>query len=206
MGSGSTTTALQPLILHLGPALQQMSDHEFFELCQLNPDWRLERTSEGDLIIMPPTGGWTGMRNFTLIGVFSRWVEMDGTGIGFDSSTGFVLPNGARRSPDLAWVKRSRWEALSEEEKEEFLPLCPDFVVELRSRSDDVGTLQAKMLEYIANGTQLGWLIDPYEQKVYIYRPHIEVRCLENPTTITGDPVLPGFTLELRRLWGERGN
>jgi Uma2 family endonuclease len=202
MGSGSTTTALQPLILHLGPVLQQMSDHEFFELCQLNPDWRLERTSEGDLIIMPPTGGWTGMRNFTLIGVFSRWVEMDGTGIGFDSSTGFVLPNGARRSPDLAWVKRSRWEALSEEEKEEFLPLCPDFVVELRSRSDAVGTLQAKMQEYIANGAQLGWLIDPYEQKVYIYRPHTEVRCLENPTTIAGDPVLPGFTLELRRLWG----
>jgi Uma2 family endonuclease len=194
-------TETQPLILHFGPALQRMSDHEFFELCRLNSDWRLERTSAGDLIIMPPTGGWTGHRNFTLIGLFSRWVEEDGRGIGFDSSTGFTLPNGARRSPDLAWVRRVRWEALSLEEQEEFPPLCPDFVVELRSRSDDLATLQAKMQEYIANGAQLGWLIDPRAKKVYIYRPSADVQCLEDPVTVSGEPVLPGFTLDVRRLW-----
>jgi Uma2 family endonuclease len=195
------TTESEPLVLHLGPVLQNMSDHEFFEFCQLNPDWRIERTSAGDLIIMPPTGGWTGMRNFTLIGLFSQWAEADGTGIGFDSSTGFALSNGAKRSPDVAWIKRSRWDTLSEDEKEEFVPLCPDFVVELRSRSDDVGALQAKMQEYIANGAELGWLIDPYEKKVYVYRPHADAECLDNPTTISGEPVLPGFTLDRQRLW-----
>jgi Uma2 family endonuclease len=201
MGTGAVVTASQPLVLHLGPVLQKMSNHEFFILCQLNPDWRLERTSTGDLIIMPPTGGWTGARNFTLIGLFSRWVEADGTGLGFGSSTGFTLPNGAKRSPDLAWVQRVRWEALAKEEQEEFPPLCPDFVVELRSRSDNLATLQAKMQEYMANGAQLGWLIDPQEKKIYVYRPHVEVSCVENPLTISGDPELPGFTLDVQRLW-----
>jgi Uma2 family endonuclease len=194
-------TESQPLILHFGPILAKMTDHEFFVFCQLNPEWHMECTSTGDLIIMPPTGGWTGTRNFTLLGIFSRWVEADGTGLGFDSSTGFVLPNGAKRSPDLAWVTRARWEALTAEEKEEFPPLCPDFVVELRSRSDDLATLQAKMQEYMANGAQLGWLIDPQEKKVYIYRPNAEVDCLENPMTISGEPLLSGFTLNLQQLW-----
>ena len=157
MSPAAIVTESQPLILHLGFLLQKMSDHEFFAFCQLHPEWRMERTSEGDLVIMPPTGGWTGTRNFTLIGLFSRWVEADGTGLGFDSSTGFTLPNGAKRSPDLAWVTRSRWEALTAEEQEEFPPLCPDFVVELRSRSDDLATLQAKMQEYMADGAQLGF-------------------------------------------------
>ena len=148
MSPAAIVTASQPLILHIGPILQKMSDHEFFAFCQSNPEWRLERTREGDLIVMPPTGGWTGTRNFILIGLFSQWVEADGTGLGFDSSTGFTLPNGAKRSPDVAWVKRSRWEALTAEEQEEFPPLCPDFVVELRSRSDDLGALQTKMQEY----------------------------------------------------------
>lgn len=199
---GAIVTESQPLILHLGPVLQKISDREFFEFCQLNPNWRIERTSAGDLVIIPPTGGWTGRRNFTLIGLFSRWVETDGTGIGFDSSTGFTLPNGAKRSPDLAWVKRARWEALSEADKEAFPPLCPDFVVELRSRSNDLTTLQAKMEEYIANGAQLGWLIDPQAQTVYVYHPHAEVCCLEHPRTVSGDPVLPGFILDVQRLWG----
>jgi Uma2 family endonuclease len=201
MSPAAMVTESQPLILHLGSLLQKMSDHEFFAFCQLNPEWRMERTSAGDLVIMPPTGGWTGTRNFTLIGLFSRWVEADGTGLGFDSSTGFTLPNGAKRSPDLAWVTRARWEALTAEEQEEFPPLCPDFVVELRSRSDDLATLQAKMQEYIANGAQLGWLIDPQEKKVYIYRPHDAVCCLENPMTVSGEPLLPGFTCNVQRLW-----
>ena len=201
MNVESLSSPPQPIILHFGPVLQKVNDHDFFEFCQLNPEWRIERTSEGDVVIMAPTGGWTGSRNFTLIGLFSRWVEEDGTGIGFDSSTGFTLPNGAKRSPDLAWVKRERWESLTEQEREEFPPLCPDFVVELRSRSDALTSLQKKMEEYIENGAQLGWLIDPQERKVYIYRPQTEEQCLENPRTISGEPLLSGFILEVQRLW-----
>ncbi len=201
MSTEPILTETQPLILHFGSIMQKINDHDFFEFCQLNPNWRIERTSKGDLIIMPPTGGRTGKRNFTLNVLFGPWIEAEGTGIGFDSSTGFTLPNGAKRSPDLAWVKRSRWEALTEEEQEKFPPLCPDFVVELRSRSDALGTLQAKMQEYIANGAQLGWLIDPDEKKIYIYQPDAEVYCLENPETVSGDPALPGFVLDIQRLW-----
>jgi Uma2 family endonuclease len=201
MSPAAIVSESQPLILHLGPILQKMSDHEFFVFCQLNPEWRLERTKEGDLVVMPLTGGWTGTRNFTLIGLFSQWVEADGTGLGFDSSTGFTLPNGAKRSPYVAWVRRSRWETLTVEEQEEFPPLCSDFVVELRSRSDDLATLQTKMQEYVANGAQLGWLIDPHEKKISIYRPHAEVCCIENPLMISGEPLLAGFTLNIQRLW-----
>lgn len=192
---------MPPLVLYANPTLRQMSDEDFFELCQLNPDWRIEQTSEGDLIIMPPTGGETGKRNFTLTGRFYDWVEKDGTGVGFDSSTAFRLPNGAKRSPDLAWITRQRWEGLTAAERQVFPPLCPDFVVELRSPSDALATLQAKMAEYIANGARLGWLIDPLERRIYAYRPQTEVECLENPATISGDPVLPGFTLALQPIW-----
>jgi Uma2 family endonuclease len=178
-----------------------MNDHEFFAFCQLNQDLRLERTSDGDLIIMPPTGGVTGKRNFMLIALFGRWVEKDGTGVGFDSSTGFILPNGAKRSPDLAWIKKSRWEMLTEEEREEFPPLCPDFVVEVRSRSDALDALQSKMEEYLENGAQLGWLIDPEERNVYVYLRGQKVRILANPETVSGEPVLPGFLLTLERIW-----
>jgi Uma2 family endonuclease len=196
-------TETQPLILRFSPTLQKMSDQEFFEFCQLNPDWRIEQTSEGDLIIMPPTDGETGRRNFNIIGLFSNWVEKDGTGIGFDSSTGFILPNGAKRSPGLAWVKRARWEALTAGEREVFPPLCPDFVVELRSRSDNLALLQAKMEECLANGALLGWLIDPTEKKVYVYQPETQVQTLDNPKTISGDPVLLGFVLTLQQIWGQ---
>ncbi len=194
-------TATQPLVLHFGAVMQRMSDAEFFEFCQLNPELRIELTSDGDLIIMPPTGGTTGKRNLTLAIMFGRWLEQDGTGVGFDSSTGFTLPNGAKRSPDLAWVKRTRWETLTPDEQAAFPPLCPDFVVELRSRTDSIKTLHAKMREYIANGTQLGWLIDAEEKRVYIYRPDADVVSLDDPQTLAGDPVLPGFVLEVSRLW-----
>ena len=200
----ATTTTLaepQPVILHFGPLLQKLTDREFFEFCQLNRDLRIERTSQGDLVIMPPTGGDTGRISFTLTALFWIWVQEDGTGIGFDSSTGFSLPSGAKRSPDLAWVKRPRWEALTQDEREEFPPLCPDFVVELRSRSDSPGDLQAKMQEYVANGAQLGWLIDAIEKKVYVYRPETQLTCLDSPKTISGDPVLHGFQLDLEKLW-----
>jgi Uma2 family endonuclease len=128
-------------------------------------------------------------------------VDAEGTGVGFDSSTGFTLPNGAKRSPDLAWVKRSRWEALTQQQREQFPPLCPDFVLELRSLSDAVATVQAKMQEYLDNGAQLGWLIDPTGKKVYVYHPQAPVECLDNPRTVSGDPLLPGFVLELGRVW-----
>jgi Uma2 family endonuclease len=191
---------IPPLVLRLAPVID-MSDEQFFELCHLNRDLRLERTSQGDLVIMPPTGGETGRTNFKLTQVFGNWVDADGTGVGFDSSTGFTLPNGAARSPDLAWVKRSRWEALTPQQREQFPPLCPDFVLELRSPSDALAPVQAKMQEYLDNGAQLGWLIDPIEKKVYTYLPQAAVECLDNPQTISGDPVLPGFVLELGRVW-----
>jgi Uma2 family endonuclease len=195
-----TPVETPPLILRLAPVIE-MSDQQFFELCQLNRDLRIELTSQGDLVIMPPTGGETGNVNFKLTGIFSNWVDADGTGIGFDSSTGFTLPNGAKRSPDLAWVKWSRWQALTHQQRQQFPPLCPDFVVELRSPSDALTYVQAKMQEYLDNGAQLGWLIDPIETKVYVYRPQAPVECLDNPQTISGDPVLPGFVLEVGKVW-----
>jgi Uma2 family endonuclease len=201
MSKTLTFVEIPPLVLRLEPVID-MSDEQFFELCQLNRELRLERTSQGDLVIMPPTGGQTGRTNFELTGLFGHWVHADGSGVGFDSSTGFTLPNGAKRSPDLAWVRRSRWEALTQEQREGFAPLCPDFfVVELRSPSDALEYVQAKMQEYLDNGVQLGWLIDPIEKKVYTYLPQAAVECLDNPQTISGDPVLPGFVLELGRVW-----
>ncbi len=191
----------KPFTLHFGPVLRKLSDDDFFDFCQANRDWRIERTSDGDIIIMPPTGGETGERNFNLTGMFHAWVRTDGTGKGFDSSTGFILPNGAERSPDLAWVRVSRWNALTERQRERFAPLCPDFVVELWSPSDSLTTLQAKMEEYIQNGAELGWLIDPFEKKVHVYRPQAQVECLDNPATVSGEPLLKGFVLDVRELW-----
>jgi Uma2 family endonuclease len=200
MSQTLTFVEFPPLVLRLEPVIA-MNDRQFFELCQLNRDLRLERTSQGDLVIMPPTGGETGRMNFELTGFFGQWVHADGTGVGFGSSTGFTLPNGAMRSPDLAWVKRERWESLTPEQRKVFAPLCPDFVLELRSPSDALATVQAKMQEYLDNGAQLGLLIDPIEKKVYIYRPQMPVECLDNPQAISGEPVLPGFVLELGRVW-----
>jgi Uma2 family endonuclease len=200
MSKTLTFVEIPPLVLRLAPVIA-MSDQQFFELCQLNRDLRIERTSQGDLVIMPPTGSETGGINFKLTGALYHWVEADGTGVGFDSSTGFTLPNGAMRSPDLAWVKRSRWEALTPEQRKGFAPLCPDFVLELRSPSDSLEYVQAKMREYLDNGAQLGWLIDLIEKKVYVYRPQVPVECLDDPPTLPGDPVLPGFVLELGRVW-----
>jgi Uma2 family endonuclease len=189
------------LVVHFGDMLRNITDDEFFRFCQLNRDLRIERTSDGEILIMPPTGGDTGRTNSALNGLLYSWAQRDGTGITFDSSTGFTLANRAKRSPDAAWVKRSRWDALTKQQRQEFPPLCPDFVVELRSPTDSLRTLQAKLREYIANGALLGWLIDPIEKKVYVYRPSAEVTCLDDPKTVSGDPVLPRFVLDLQRLW-----
>ena len=190
-----------PLVLHFGPVLGRLNDEEFFEFCQLNRDMRIERTAEGDLLIMPPTGGETGHHNFVLVGSFHQWAEKDGTGIAFDSSTGFYLPNGALRSPDLAWVARDRWDGLTRKQKEQFIPLCPDFMVELRSPSDSLVRLRAKMHEYLDNGARLGWLIDAGERKVYVFDRRSGETRLDAPESLTGDPVLPGFVLNLARIW-----
>ena len=188
------------LLLHLHPVID-MTDSQFFELCQMNRDLRIEQTAKGDLIIMPPTGGETSHRNIDLATVVNLWAKQEGSGVTFDSSGGFTLPSGATRSPDVAWVKRSRLVTLTPEQKKKFIPLCPDFVLELRSASDRVSNLQDKMQEYIDNGAQLGWLIDPEEKQVYIYRPDSEVECLEHPKTLSGEPVLPGFVIDLQEIW-----
>lgn len=176
---------------------------QFATLAAANHDLRLERTATGELIVNPPTGGTTGKRNSKIIYFLNRWIEEEGGhGESFDSSTGFELPNGANRSPDAAWVQQARWNALTPEQQDSFIPLCPDFVVELRSKTDTLKGLRAKLTEYIANGAQLGWLIDPKNKRVEIYRPGQDIEILENPTTLSGETILPGFTLTLQRIWG----
>jgi Uma2 family endonuclease len=189
-----------PVILRLHPVID-LTDDQLLELCCLNRELRIERTAQGELLLMPPTGGATSDRNAELTMQLRVWAKRDQTGVAFDSSGGFLLPNGAMRSPDAAWVRRVRLTNLTGEQKQRFLPLCPDFVVELRSPSDRLSILQAKMEEYIQNGAQLGWLIDPLDRRVYIYRPERPVECLEHPTTLPGDPLLAGFTLDLREIW-----
>ena len=201
MSTAVQSTETNQFVIHFGPMLKNVSDDDFFEFCRINRDWRIERTSNGEVILMAPTGGEGGSRNFYLTGTFFGWVIADGTGKGFESSTGFILPNGATRSPDVAWVKLSRWNALTEKEQKKFPPLCPDFVVELRSETDSLPDLQAKMGEYVDNGAELGWLLDPFEKKVYIYRPGAEVECLDNPEAVRGAPLLAGFVLTPRELW-----
>jgi Uma2 family endonuclease len=186
--------------LRIRPAIE-LTDDEFFALCQINRDLRFERTSQGDIIIMAPTGAETGVRNSSITGQLYNWAKLDGTGAVFDSSTGFKLPNGADRSPDAAWIPRSRLATVTAEQKEKFLPLCPDFVVELLSPSDDLVDVQAKMTEYIGNGAQLGWLIDPEMRKIHVYHPRKAVVVLENIEEIAADPELPGFVLDLREIW-----
>ncbi len=187
------------LTVNLKPTVD-LTDDQFYELCRNNPDIRFEKTAKGELIIMPPTGGETGNRNFSLLGQLWFWVEEDGTGLGFDSSTAFKFPNGATRSPDAAWVKRDRWEALTAREKERFPPITPDFVVELRSRTDELEDVRQKMQEYIANGVRLGWLLNPQDHQVEIYRPGKPVEVLLAPATLSGEEVLPGFVLVLKNL------
>ncbi len=193
-----------PVVLHVPTALEMTQD-QFFEFCQANRDLRIERTAEGDLLIMPPAGAETSHRNAGLTAVFYVWARKDGSGLVFDSSGGFKLPNGATRAPDVAWVARSRWDALAAEERKGFAPLCPDFILELRSPSDDLSTLQDKMEEYVANGAQLGWLIDPTSRRVHAYHDDGRVEILEDPAAVSADPTLQGFVLDLADVWGRSG-
>ncbi len=178
-----------------------MTEDQFFVFCQRTHDVRIERNAEGEILIMPPTGAATGNRNAELTMQLQLWTKRDSTGIAFDSSTGFRLPNKAILSPDASWVFRWRYDQLANREQERFLPLCPDFVIELKSPSDRIPVLKKKMEEYIDNGLQLGWLIVPPQKTVYIYRPHVPVEVRENLDTLSADPVLPGFVLDLSDIW-----
>jgi Uma2 family endonuclease len=188
------------ITLNLNPIIK-LNPEQFYQLCQENPDLQLERTSQGELIVMPPTGGETGQRNSTLNAQIWLWNDQSELGKTFDSSTGFTLPNKADRAPDASWVEKSRWEALTPESREKFIPLCPDFVIELLSPSDSLKKTQEKMQEYIANGCRLGWLINRKKREIEIYRPDQEVEILTAPQTISGENVLPGFVLNLQKIW-----
>lgn len=191
----------EPIVLKLPPELQ-MTDEQFFEFCQVNQELRIESNKFGELLIMPPTGSDSGNREARIIQQLMNWADEDSTGIAFSSSAGFTLSTGAKRSPDASWIKLERWNSLTEEQKQKFAPICPDFVVELRSPSDNLKPLQEKMEEYMREpGIQLGWLIDRKNRRVYIYRPNQAVEILDNPETISGDPVLPGFILNLSKVW-----
>ncbi|MEM8638201.1 MAG: Uma2 family endonuclease [Cyanobacteria bacterium P01_G01_bin.54] len=193
----------QPLSLQLPDKLAlQVTPEQFVALAVANRDLRLERTATGELVVNPPTGGITGFRNQSISTQLGNWFEANDTlGRAFDSSTGFELPNGATRSPDASWVRQDRWDALTPEQQEGFIPLCPDFAVELRSKTDTLKELRAKLQEYIDNGTQLGWLIDPKNKQVEIYRPDEAVEVLESPISLSGEGILLGFTLSLKRVW-----
>ncbi len=180
---------------------QPITPEQFEELCGKYDELRLELTSTGELIVMPPTGSLTGKRNFSLTYQLAAWSKADGSGIGFGADAGFTLPNGAIRGPDASWVRREKWDSLSPEQRDTFAPICPDFVVELRSKSDRLTVLFNKMTEYIENGASLGWLIDPGERRIYVYRPDEEMVVLDNPESVSGEPLLPGFRLETAGLW-----
>ena len=180
---------------------QSVTPEQFERLCGEYRELRLELTSTGELIVMPPTGSETGRSNADLTYQLMAWTKKDATGVCFDSSAGFTLPNGAIRSPDGSWIRRERWNSLTEKQKKTFAPICPDFAAEIRSSGDTLKDLYLKMFEYLENGASLGWLIDPFKRQVYIYQPNHEVVVLDNPETVSGDPLLPGFRLNLSTLW-----
>ena len=183
------------------PPQGRLDDDLFFAICQANRDYRIERNARGDIQIMPPTGALTGKRNSDLLTDLNVWARRDGRGLVFDSSTGFNLPNGATRSPDVAWVLRERLARLSEAERRGFLPLAPDLVIELASATDAVPDLLAKMREYQDNGVRLGWLILPAQRQVQVFSAGCEPRCLDHPEALADPDLLPGLTLDLTRIW-----
>lgn len=175
---------------------------DFEQVVQANPEWNFEQTAAGELVVVPPTGGTSSRKNSSLTQQLGNWVESNlSLGEGFDSNVLFILPSGAKRSPDASWVRRDRWNALTQQQQDGYPPLCPDFVVELRSPTDSLEELQAKMQEYIDNGARLGWLINPQDRQVEIYRPRQEVEVLQSPTSLWGEDVLPGFVLSLQRIF-----
>jgi Uma2 family endonuclease len=188
------------VIVNLNPIIE-LTDEQFYQLCRTNSDVKFERNAKGELIIMPPTGGGTGKRNIELAADLVIWNRQTKLGVCFDSSTCFRLPQGGDRSPDVSWILQSRWDSLTPDEQEKFPPICPDFVLELMSPSDNFKIAQEKMQEYLNNGIRLGWLINRRTQTVEIYRQGQEVEVLQSPTTLSGEDVLPGFVLNLQAIW-----
>jgi Uma2 family endonuclease len=188
---------LPGMVVRLGPLRSRLTDEEFEKFCGQNPELRIEMTSEGVMIIMLPVTPEGSSRNLKLTTRFGVWAEADGTGVGFESSAGFTLPNGAKRSPAVSWMRKERWDALTPEQRNVFTHICPDFVVELRSKTERLRTLQNKMKEYMANGAKLGWLIDPIRHQVHVYHADSSVEILDHPQVISGEPLLPGFVLRL---------
>ena len=191
----------QPLVVKIPASVLTMNDDQFFHFCQVNRELRIERTADGDILIMCPAGWMSGRRNAIITARLINWAERDGTGVVVDSSTAFRLPNRATRSPDAAWVLKSRLKRFSIAEQEKFLPLCPDFVIELKSPTDRLADLKNKLEEYIANGARLGWLLKPEARQVLVYRPARVVEVLDDAETVSADPELPGFVLDLRPIW-----
>ncbi|MBE9236856.1 Uma2 family endonuclease [Anabaena aphanizomenioides LEGE 00250] len=190
-----------PIVFQL-PSSVKMTDEQFFDFCQINRNLRIERNKFGEISIMSPAGSETGNREINILGQLWVWTEKDGTGIAFSSSTGFKLSTSAERSPDASWIKLERWNTLTPEQQKKFAPICPDFIIELRSASDNLQPLKEKMMEYMEEpGIQLGLLIDRKHRRIYIYRPGQPVECLENPETVNCDPILPGFVLNMAKIW-----
>jgi Uma2 family endonuclease len=187
-----------PILLKINT--KSWTDDKYFDFCQQNQDLRIETNKDGDLIIMPPTGAETSVKNSEIIIQLGIWARINKKGIVFESNVEFTLPNGAKKSPDASWILKDRYLALTQKEREGFPPICPDFVVELRSKSDRLKPIQDKMTEFIKNGVRLGWLIDPYKKQVHIYRKNGEIEILENPETVSGEDVLEGFELDLEEI------
>ena len=189
-----------PLTIRFEPVIE-MTNELFEQFCALNDDLRIELTAEGIIEIMPPLKGDAGAKELDIGADLKIWSRTDASGIAFGPNAGFRLPNNALRAPDASWLSGARYDALTDEEKDSFIPVCPDFVVELRSDSDRLSVLQTKMEEYIANGARLGWLLDPLERRAHIYRPNMQPEILDNPEALSADPELPGFTLDLKPIW-----
>ena len=183
------------------PETLTITQEQIKKIATANRDLRLEKNAQGQLIIMPPTGGSTGKKNFYLAGQLFVWNESSQLGVAFDSSTAFHLPNGANRSPDVAWIRKEKWEQLTPDQQDDFAPLCPDFVIELRSKTDSLKPLREKMQEYIQNGLTLGWLIDPKGKTVEIYRRNREVEILQHPISLSGEDILPNFVMDLQKVF-----
>ena len=186
--------------VQMSPVLALTQD-QFFDLCQQNRQLRLERTAKGELILMPPAGGESSSQNASIVSQLYAWRQRTGIGRVFDSSAGFILPNGANRSPDAAWLSDDQLATIAPEQMRKFPPACPHFLIESLSPSDSLKQTQAKMEEYIANGTKLGWMIVPDKKQVHVYRPGQPVQIFDNPQTLAGDPELPGFVLDLEPVW-----
>jgi Uma2 family endonuclease len=192
--------AEMPLPLRFRPETP-MSDEDLMRFCAANDFLRVERDANGEILVMTPAGNNTGRKNTAIISALDAWAERDGRGYAFDSNTGFTLPDGSMRSPDAAWVQATRWDALSASDKERFSPLCPDFIVELRSPSDNLAELETKMERWIANGAQVAWLIDPERQVVAVYRRGERPEVHHHPTSVQGNGVVAGFELVMDRIW-----